>query len=166
MKYETLSSLAYPHGAAAQLDDSLEYLRIADYAGATSVDADIRSQGGLALYQAMHDYYGRELSDPRYAVVRDQDGVIVASAIYSVVSEYRYASLDILAVDETHRNQKLGHGLLDFVIREAQQAGAESILLTSAPDAYEFYAAHGFDDIDEDPDSDCRRMAKIIAVEQ
>lgn len=164
MTFESIQSLPYPSGVEPRLDEVIEFLRITDYARATVVSPELRDQGGLPLYQAMYEHYARELDSPHYAVSRDARNNIVAAAIYSLHPEYRYANLDILAVDEQHRKQKLGHGLLEFVIEQSRRAGADSMTLTSTPEAYDFYGEHGFDDIDEDPNSDCRRMAKIIKM--
>ena len=163
MKYEALPRLPYPHGAEPNLDDSARFLEIAEAAGATLIDNEIRERGGIPLYQALHDQFTAEIDTARYAVARDDEERVVGVSIYSIRPERRYAHIDVLAVEERMRGQKIGHGLLEFVTNHSRLRGADSLLLVSTPAAVNFYLDHGFENIDEDPDSDCPHMAKIIA---
>ena len=85
-------------------------------------------------------------------LVAEVEGDVVGHAVASIVADI--AELQRIAVDDSHRRTGLATELLDAVVAEARQGGADRILLEVREDnagAVAFYAARGFVEIDRRP---------------
>lgn len=81
--------------------------------------------------------------------VAEVDGVVVGHAVASILADI--AELQRISVAEDHRRAGLATGLLDAVVREATEQGADRVLLEVREGndaALAFYARHGFTEID------------------
>lgn len=92
-----------------------------------------------------------DLPTIRY-LVAEIEGDVVGHAVASIVADI--AELQRIAVDGDHRRAGLATELLDAVVAEAREGGADRILLEVREDnagAVAFYAARGFVEIDRRP---------------
>ncbi len=84
-------------------------------------------------------------------LLAEVEGQVVGHAVASIVAEI--AELQRIAVEADHRRTGLATQLLDAVVTQARNQGADRLLLEvrEGNEALQFYAARGFVEIDRRP---------------
>jgi ribosomal-protein-alanine N-acetyltransferase len=123
---------------------------LADLAAIIASEADNFGADGWSPALVEEGVAGR-LPTVHYLVV-EQDGQVVGHAVASVVADI--AELQRIAVNADHRRRGLATAMLDEVVALAVRERAERLLLEVRENnqpALDFYAAHGFIEVDRRP---------------
>jgi ribosomal-protein-alanine N-acetyltransferase len=119
--------------------------------------ADVPAIAGLELDNLERDAWSENLVQQGvegtvptiHYWVAEVDGVVVGHAVASILADI--AELQRISVTDEHRRQAHATALLDAVVREATDQGADRVLLEVREGnhpALAFYARHGFTEID------------------
>ena len=159
MRFDSFNHLPYPQATDPQLDDTIRFLDILSLARVQTEGDDTINAHSLLRQQQLHEELLEQRTPFRYLAARDDEGIIRGAALYA---HYRnFSTLDALAVEESHQDQRIGSQLLRIVIGEAKANDHDYLMLHATPGAYEFYLNHGFDDISNN-DDECRYMALAL----